>query len=77
MNPPTRVIMNFFIEAINIQNSVYVNQIKNENFDWSITLPLNGVSVSYKIDTGAQCNVIPLIILRKFDPEPNLCPVNA
>ena len=32
MNPTTRAIMNFFfIETINIQNSTYINQIKNKN----------------------------------------------
>ena len=66
----------FFIETVSIQDSAYINQIKNENSDWSITLPSNGIPVSYKIDTGAQCNVIPLTILRKFDFEPDLCPVN-
>ena len=66
----------FFIETVNIQDSALVNQIKNENSDWSITLPSNRISVSYKIDTGAQCNVIPLTILKKFDPEPDLSPVN-
>ena len=30
----------FFIETINIQNSAHMNQIKNENSDWSITLTL-------------------------------------
>ena len=67
----------FFIETVSIQDSVYIDQIKNENSDWSsIALPSNGIPVSYKIDTGAQCNVIPLTILRKFDFEPDLCPVN-
>ena len=66
----------FFIETVSIQDSAYIDQIKNENSDWSITLPSNGIPVSYKIDTGAQCNVIPLTILRKFDFEPDLCPVN-
>ena len=66
----------FFIETVSIQDSAYINQIKNENSDWSITLPSNGIPVSYKIDTGAQCNVILLTILKKFDPEPDLCPVN-
>ena len=66
----------FFIGAVNIHNSARINQIKNENFDWSITLPSNGISVSYKIDTGDQCNAIPLTILKKFDPEPDLYLVN-
>ena len=37
---------------------------------------MSGIPISYKIDTGAQCKVIPLTILKKFDPEPDLCPVN-
>ena len=38
---------------------------------------MNGIPVSNKIDTAAQCNVITLAILSKFDPEPNLYPVNV
>ena len=48
----------------------------NENCDSSITLPSNGIPVSYKTDTGALCNLIPLTVLKKFDPEPNHCLVN-
>ena len=73
MNPPTRAI---FMETINIQNFVHINQIKNENADWSIALPSNGVPVLYKIDTAAQCNNIPLTILKEFDPESDLCSGN-
>ena len=47
-----------------------------KTLDWSITLPSNGIPVSYKIDSGAQFNFIPLTILRKFDPESNLSLVN-
>ena len=50
--------------------------MKNENSDWSITLPSNVIPVSYKIDTGAHCNVIPLTILERVDSEPDLCPVS-
>ena len=53
-----------------------MNQIKNENSDWSITLPSNGIPISCKIDSGAQCNVLPFIILKMFDPEPDHCPIN-
>ena len=66
----------FLIETVNIHDSAYINQIKNENSDWSIALPSNGIPVSYKFDTRAQCNVIPLRILKTFDPKPDLCPVN-
>ena len=34
------------------------------------------IPVSYKIDSGAQCNVIPLTILERVDSEPDLCPVS-
>ena len=44
--------------------------------DWSITLHSNGIPVSYKIDTGAQYNIIPLTTLKNFDPELNLFPLN-
>ena len=67
----------FLIGTVNSQDSAHINQIKNENSDWSRTLPSNGILVSYKIVTGAQCNVIPLTILKTFDPEPDLCPVNT
>ena len=26
---------------------------------------------------GARCDIISLTILKKFDPEPDLCPVNT
>ena len=65
----------FFIETVKVQDSAHINQIKN-NSDRSITLPSNGIPASYKIATRAQCNVNPWTILKKFDPEPNLCPVN-
>ena len=66
----------FFIETINIQDSAHTNQIMNENSVWSITLTSNTIPVSCKIDTRAQCNVIPLTILKTFDPEPDFCLVN-
>ena len=76
MNPPTIAIMIFFIENVNIQDSAHINQIKNENSDFPIFLSSNEISVSYKIDTRAQRNFIPLTVLKMFDPESNLCPVN-
>ena len=45
MNPLTRVIMTFFFETVDIQNSAHINQIKNENLTWSITLPSNEIPV--------------------------------
>ena len=54
--------------------------IKNENrmkTDWSITLPSNRIPASYKIDTGAQCNVILLTILKKHHLEQDLTLVKS
>ena len=65
------------MDTVNIQDSAHINQIKNKNSDWSITLPLNGIPVSYKTDTGAQYNITLFKILKKFDPEPELYPVNV
>ena len=64
------------MDTVNIQDSAHINQIKNKNSDWSITLPLNGIPVSYKTDTGAQCNIT-LFKILKFDPEPELYSVNV
>ena len=66
----------FFIKTVHIQDSAHINLINNENSDLSVTLPSNAIPVSNKIDAGAQCNIIPLTILKKSDPEPDICPVN-
>ena len=59
MNPPTRAFMNFFIETIIFRTLDILTKSRIKT-DWSITLPLNEIPVSYKIDTRAQCNNIPL-----------------
>ena len=76
MNPLTRVIMTFFFETVDIQNSAHINQIKNENPTWSITLSSNEIPVWCKIETKAQCNIILLTTLEKCYPELDLCPKN-
>ena len=50
--------------------------MKNESSVWSITITSNGHLISYKIDTGAQCNAVPLKIYQKFNSQPDLHPVN-
>ena len=56
---------------------VNISQIKNEPLDWNITLSSNGTPISYKIDTGAQCNVIPVDSLESISPKLVFQPVNA
>ena len=71
----------FFLGTINLQknseNLVNIPQIKNEPSNWNITLSSNGTPISYKIDTGAQCNIIPIKGLENISPKPDLQPVNV
>ena len=59
------------------ENLVNISQIKNEPSNWNITLSSNGTPMSYKIDTGAQCNVIFVESLENVSPKPDLQPVNV
>ena len=45
--------------------------------DWSVTLDMNGTNVSFKIDTGAQCNGIPKRLLYDLSPRPKLKPASV
>ena len=71
----------FFLDTINLQknpeNLTNISQIKNEPSDWNIALSSNGTPISYKIDTGAQCNFILVKILENVSPKPGLQPVNV
>ena len=71
----------FFLETINLkknpENLVYISQIKTEPSDWNITLYFNGTPISYKIDTGAKCSVIPVGSLEDISPKLDLQPVNV
>ena len=68
--------LEFFVETISIQDPLNINEIKNESSVWSITLNFSGLPISYKIDTGAQCNVVPLKIYQKLNRQPDLHTVN-
>ena len=68
--------LEFFVETIIIQDPLNINEIKNESSVWSVTLTSNGLPISYKIDTGTQGNIVPLKIYQKFNPQPDLHPVN-
>ena len=54
-----------------------ITQIKDEPSDWNITLSSNGIPISYKTDTGAHCNFIPVESLQNISPKPDLQPVNV
>ena len=55
---------------------VNISQIKNKPSDWNITISSDGIPISYKIDTGVQCNVIPVESLENISLKPDLQPVN-
>ena len=60
----------FFPDTINLQkkprNLVNISQVKNEPSNWNITLSSNHALISYKIDIGVQCNVIPVESLENI-----------
>ena len=56
----------------NLKNFVSIFQIKNGISDWNLILSSNGTPISYKIDTGAQFNVIPVEILENVSSKPDL-----
>ena len=65
-----------FGEIISTLYPLNINELKNESSVWSVTITSNGPPISYKIDTDAKCNVVPLKIYQKLDPQPDLHPVN-
>ena len=40
------------------ESDMYVSVIESDTNDWKTTLKLNGHCTTFKLDTGAQCNVI-------------------
>ena len=56
---------------------VNISQLKNKSSDYNITLSSNNAPMSYKIDTGVQCNVIPVESLENISPKPDLQVVNV
>ena len=68
--------LEFFVETIIIQDSLNINETKSVSSVCSIALTSNGLPISCKIDTGAQCNVVPIKIYQKLNPQPDLHPLN-
>jgi predicted aspartyl protease len=51
----------FFIGTVNS------DEVKQD--DWCVNLKVNEHTTSFKIDTGAQCNVMPVSLCRKVGIE--------
>ena len=65
---------NFFTQAGSESSEASVFTVNDTESDWSVTLEMNGSDVTFKVDTGAQCNVIPKHLLQKFSPKPKIKP---
>ena len=53
-------------------DELFIGALESEDKDWLITLDSNETPVTYKIDTGAQANVISTKLYRKLNPRPTL-----
>ena len=65
---------NSFTQTGSASSEASVFTVNDTESDWSVTLEMNGADVAFKIDTGAQCNVIPKHLLQKFSPKPKIKP---
>ena len=68
-----------FREAVDDQETIFLYAIDKGSGKDEALVPLtlnNQLSVNFKIDTGAQANVIPKNIFDKLDRKPNLQPTN-
>ena len=75
--PPRTAEDNFFVGVISdISNEVknnnkQINTIAEDtNTEWSVTLNTNGTSICYKINSGAQVNVIPEKQIETLQKKP-------
>jgi hypothetical protein len=47
--------------------TLHVNSVDNDKSDWTETLTINDHNIVFKLDTGAQANIIPKLIFDKLD----------
>ena len=69
-------LINDFDQSIKMQYNAI--QDDTSTSQWSVRLETNNESIKYKIDTGAQVNVLPKHLFKKLSPPPKLksTPVN-
>ena len=56
-----------FIGAVNNNNQVAEEFVD----DWTVDIDTNGTKIKYKLDTGAECNILPKEYKRLL-PKPKL-----
>ena len=63
------------VDQIDIENSYFVNGVDSEidhSNDWILPLQKSGTDISFKLDTGAQCNIIPRKVYDRIKQRPRL-----
>jgi predicted aspartyl protease len=56
------------------EDGFFIGTVKSDEAkqdDWCVKLKVNEHTISFKIDTGAQCNVVPVSPCRKVGIEYN------
>ena len=66
--------MNYLFKPQNLlPNEAHaILEVKEHNRDWNITLNTYGRNIVYKLDTGAQVNLLPISEVNKFKKKPKL-----
>ena len=63
----------FFIGTVTQENlTIDALESPDNELDWLVPLESNGAVISYKIDTGAQANILPFYLLESLPVTPTL-----
>lgn len=55
-----------------------INEVSTPNEkEWSYKMLVNGTNVNFKLDTGAQVNVLPICLFDKLKEQPNVRPYDT
>ena len=65
-----KIIENDMVNERNYGNTLL--NIETPSSDWAIDLDANGTQLKFKLDTGAQCNILPKSIYLKLRKKPKL-----
>ena len=65
--------VNTLEETPEVDNDLFIGmvntELKGDTTDWNITLDINETQVKLKLDTGADCNVLPLLTYKQLTAE--------
>ena len=57
--------------------SLFIAALDHDSNSWKVPISTNGSVVTFKLDTGAQVNVLPRKIYRQLHKKPTIKPANA